>query len=150
MRGAGRRCGRCSYLMGYNRIMARPIRQRLAWALALWLMVAPAGMVLGCWYACNEEATSCCQSLPTADSLMTADSDECPNCKVCHPQMPQPSDLSKPPLPLIPLIASLTAEGAVLTLGEGKPLGYTEPAPIAYLFALPSQAPRAPPVMLSR
>jgi hypothetical protein len=150
MRGAGRWCGRCSYLMGYNRNMARPIRQRLAWALALWLMVAPVGMVLGCWYACNEEATSCCQSLPTADSLMAADSDECPNCRVCHPEGTPPSNLSKQPVPFIPLIASLTAEGAVLTLGEGKPLGYTEPAPIAYLFALPSQAPRAPPVMLSR
>jgi hypothetical protein len=134
--------------MGYNKSIARLIQQWVAWALALWLIVAPVGIVLGCWLACNEGATSCCQSLPP-DSLVASNSDGCLNCRVCHPQMPQPSDLSKPPLPFIPLIASLTAEGAVLTLGEGKPLGYTEPAPIAYLFALPSQAPRAPPVMLS-
>jgi heme A synthase len=47
--------------MGYNKSIARLIQQWVAWALALWLIVAPAGIVLGCWLACNEGATSCCQ-----------------------------------------------------------------------------------------
>jgi|GEM_PF-1169217 len=136
--------------MGYNQNMARPIRQWVAWTLALWMMVAPVGIVLGCWYACDQQTPSCCRSLPTADSWTAPDSDGCPNCKVCHPQMPQPSDLSKQPLHLVPLIATLTAEGVFLTLGAGKPHSFGESALIAYLFALPSKAPRAPPVMPSR
>lgn len=125
--------------------MARPIRRWLTSALALWLIVAPAGMALGCWYACKLQEPPCCRSVPAADWLTAPDSDTCPNCAICHPQAPQLGDPPKKPMPFVPLMATLTGEGtAPMPVGQASPI-WTEPILAAHLHPLTPESPRAPP-----